>query len=231
MRWALVPAKLGADAKRRLAPGLGVVERRVLARAMLVDVLDALLRAPSIDGVAVVGRGAALAELAGSMGVTAIPERRARSLNEAVSEGVRACSARGATTVLVAMADLPLLRARDVEAMLATGRKDGVVAAVSRDGTGTNLLLLRPPLAIPTAFGPGSLALHRAEALRAGVPFRVRRLAGPALDVDTPGDLGVLLASRTLGGESRRAIESFATSSTPSASRSSRGRPSRPSSR
>ncbi len=232
MRWALVPAKLGAEAKRRLAPGLDVAQRRALARAMLADVLDALRRAPSIDGIAVVGRGAILAALAREMGVDAIPERAAGSLNEAVAEGVRACLARGATSVLVAMADLPLLRARDVEAMLATGRRDGVVAAVSRDGTGTNLLLLRPPRGIATAFGPGSLALHRAAAERAGFPFRVRRLAGPALDVDTPEDLAILRRSRALAGESRRALRGMvATSSAPSASRSSRGRPFRPSSR
>lgn len=232
MRWALVPAKLGADAKRRLAPGLDVVHRRELARAMLVDVLDALMRATSLDGVAVVGRGAALADLAGEMGAVAIAERRAHSLNEAVAEGVRACAARGATSLLVAMADLPLLRARDIEAVLAAGRDDGVVAAVSRDGTGTNLMLLHPPRAIPTSFGPGSLALHRAAAERAGIPFRVRRLAGPALDVDTPEDLRILRASRSIGRETRIAIGRFgSTSSAPSACRSSRGRPSRPSSR
>ncbi|MFM8410606.1 MAG: 2-phospho-L-lactate guanylyltransferase [Alphaproteobacteria bacterium] len=232
MRWALVPAKLGADAKRRLAPGLDVAARRALARAMLVDVLDALLRAPSLDGVAVVGRGTALAELATAMGAVAFPERRARSLNGAVAEGLRACTARGATSVLVAMADLPLLRARDVESMLAGRSGDAVVAAVSRDGTGTNLLLLHPPRVISTAFGPGSLELHRAAASRAGVPFVVRSLAGPALDVDTPSDLAALRASRTLRGETRRAIEAVAaTSSAPSASRNSRGRPSPPSSR
>jgi len=232
MRWALVPAKLGAEAKRRLAPGLDVAHRRSLARAMLADVLRALRRAPSLDGVALVGRGAAIAAMAEEMGVTAIAERGAGSLNEAVAEGVRACVARGATTLLVAMADLPLLRASDVEAMLAGGTGEGVVAAASRDGTGTNLLLLRPPRAIPTSFGPGSLELHREAARRAGLPFLVRRLAGPALDVDTPGDLEILRASPRLAGESRRAIASFEpTSSDPSASRSSRGRPSRPSSR
>lgn len=206
MRWALVPAKLGAEAKRRLAPGLDVLQRRALARAMLADVLRALRRAPSLDGVAVVGRGAALADLAREMGAEAIAERTAHSLNEAVAEGVRACVARGATSLLVAMADLPLLRAADVERMFESAPGEGVVAAASRDGTGTNLLLLTPPRAIATSFGPGSLALHRAAAELAGLPFRVRRFAGPALDVDTPEDLAILRSSRSLAGESRRTI-------------------------
>ena len=156
MLWALVPAKLGAEAKRRLAPGLDVRRRRVLARAMLVDVLAALRASPSIDGVAVVGRGAPLDALAAELGVTAVAERTASSLNEAVAEGLEACVARGAVAVLVAMADLPLLRVDDVERMVAVSRDTEVAVAVSRDGTGTNLMLLRPPGAIATAFGTGA---------------------------------------------------------------------------
>ncbi|MEY4950836.1 MAG: 2-phospho-L-lactate guanylyltransferase [Pseudomonadota bacterium] len=230
MLWALVPAKLGAEAKRRLAPGLDVGRRRVLARAMLVDVLAALRASPSIDGVAVVGRGAPLDALAAELGVTAVAERTASSLNEAVAEGLEACVARGAVAVLVAMADLPLLRVDDVERMVAASRDTEVAVAVSRDGTGTNLMLLRPPGAIATAFGTGSLALHRAAAQAAGRSFAAHDVPGAALDVDTPEDLALLRASAVLAGASRDALGGFApTSSVPSASHSSRGRPSRPS--
>src|SRR5262249_9551226 len=55
MIWAIVPAKPGADAKRRLAPVLAPAERERLAQAMLRDVLTALRGARCLAGVAVIG--------------------------------------------------------------------------------------------------------------------------------------------------------------------------------
>ena len=49
--WAVVPVKLFARTKRRLAPHLASHEREALARAMLADVLSALARTHSLAGV------------------------------------------------------------------------------------------------------------------------------------------------------------------------------------
>jgi 2-phospho-L-lactate/phosphoenolpyruvate guanylyltransferase len=221
MVWALVPAKLGADAKRRLTRVLGPEQRTHLAYAMLRDVLTALRGATSLAGVAVIGRGRVLGDLADELGITSLGERRAQTLNEAVTEGVAVCRARGAAAVLVAMGDLPLLRSDDVDRLVAAVPDRGIAVAPSLDGTGTNLLGARPPAAITPAFGPDSLASHRELASRAGFPFVTCPLPGAALDVDTPADLARLIASEGANAATRDFLLSIdATSSAPSAFRS-----------
>jgi len=221
MVWAVVPAKLGADAKRRLAPALAPEQRARLAQAMLRDVLTALLGARSLTGVALIGRGRAVADLADELGVLFVAERDARNLNEAVVEGTAACCARGASAIVVAMGDLPLVRSEDVDQLVALLPERGVVVAPSLDGTGTNLLAARPPSSIAPAFGRASLAAHRALARRAGVSLAAHDLPGAALDVDTPADLARLLASESARDATRAFLRSLEpTSSAPSASHS-----------
>jgi 2-phospho-L-lactate/phosphoenolpyruvate guanylyltransferase len=63
------------------------------------------------------------------------------------------------------------------------------VIVPSRDGTGTNAILRRPPDLFPSHFGPGSLAKHLAEAAAARAACRVIDLHRVALDIDDPGDV------------------------------------------
>jgi 2-phospho-L-lactate guanylyltransferase len=199
---------------------------------MLRDVLTALRGARSLAGVALVGRGRGIADLAAELDVIAVSERDAQNLNEAVAEGIAACTARGATAVLIAMGDLPLLGAEDVDRLAAALPDRGVAVAPSFDGTGTNLLLARPPSAIPTAFGRASLAAHRRLAARAGIRLAAHDQPGASLDVDTPVDLARLIASECARGATRAFLLSLEpTSSAPAASRSTSGRPSLPWSR
>ncbi len=226
MVWALVPAKLGAEAKRRLTPVLAPAERRYLVRAMLSDVLVALRAARGLGGVAVVSRDAAALSLAASLGAMALREQAARTLNEAVAEGIGACVTRGAQGVLIAMGDLPFLRPEEIERLLEALPERGAVAAPSLDGTGTNLLAVRPAGALPTRFGPDSLALHRAEAARAGLPLAICPLRSAALDVDTPEDLARATATDGWAAATREWLRSVgATSSAPEACRSRRDLP------
>jgi 2-phospho-L-lactate guanylyltransferase len=69
-----------------------------------------------------------------------------------------------------------------------------VVLAPDRAGTGTNVLLLRPPGSMPFAFGAGSYARHAALARRYGVTVATYRAAGTAFDVDGRADLAELRA-------------------------------------
>ena len=56
MIWAVVPAKLGNEAKVRLGPILPARDRTRLAQAMLGDVLRALAETDRFAGIAVVSR-------------------------------------------------------------------------------------------------------------------------------------------------------------------------------
>ena len=66
----------------------------------------------------------------------------------------------------------------------------------SRDGAGTNALLLSPPDAMQPEFGEGSFVRHVAQAVALGLEFRVLRLPGIAADIDEPRDLDVLATAR-----------------------------------
>jgi 2-phospho-L-lactate guanylyltransferase len=122
-------------------------------------------------------------------------------LNEAIVAARSVAIARGATALLVVPADLPAITASAVDDLVAAARRPargtGVVVLVpDRHGTGTNVLLVAPPVLIEPAFGVDSHALHLAAAARAGAT--ILELDGPlSLDLDTPADL--LIAEAALG--------------------------------
>jgi len=204
MLWALVPARLGSSVKTRLASALTAEQRAGLARAMLSDVLAALAQVPRLAGVAVVAGDDDVAALASGIGGTVVRETAPGGLNAAVALGVERCTALGASGVVVVMGDLPLVTSDEIEQVVARLPERGVVLVPSRDGTGTNVLALRPPsLLAPTCFGPGSLALHRSATDALGIRTSLCMLRGAALDVDTVDDLACLLRSDAAGPATR----------------------------
>ena len=189
MIWAVVPAKLGKNAKERLAPVLQPAQRERLARAMLRDVLGSLGDCPQIAGTIVVSRDEAVLSMASDAGATGIRERNAGGLNPSVLQGIQEAISRGAEGALLAMGDLPLLSASDVAETVAALPERGVVLVPSADGTGTNLVAVRPADLLAPAFGPASLSKHLERVREAGLQAVVHPCAAAALDVDTPADL------------------------------------------
>ena len=169
----LVPLKR-IDPKSRLADALPLEERVRLMRGLLTGVVSAA-REAGVERVTV---------------VTGLPlkgydvwDDRGLAWNDALA----AAMAEVVTAPLVAVisADLPLIRADDVEELLAATPERGIAIARALDG-GTNAVAMRPPGLVRTRFGePGSAALHAAL----GVPHVVVDLPGLAFDVDTPEDL------------------------------------------
>jgi 2-phospho-L-lactate guanylyltransferase len=78
------------------------------------------------------------------------------------------------------------------------------VAAPSASEEGTNVLLRRPPTAIPARFGTNSFRKHRDAAELKELPFAVVHAPELAFDLDTPDDIAQLLewrrSSRTREG-------------------------------
>ncbi len=176
-----MPVKAFRDAKLRLAPALVAAERERLVRRMAEQVLHAAGPLP----VAVVCDDAEVRDWAEAWGATVVwcP---GRGLNGAVADGVERLAAAGASSVIVAHADLPL--AHDLGRVAAPG----VVTLVpDRHHDGTNVVCLPARSGFRFAYGPASCARHRAEAERLGLAVRV--LADPRLgwDVDVPADLAV----------------------------------------
>ncbi len=101
--------------------------------------------------------------------------------------------ARGANALAVLLGDTPLVTADALASALRT--LGPVVLVPAHDRRGTNLLLRRPPRAIPARFGDASFRRHRQEAKARGLPVAVVDRPELAFDLDTPGDILRLLAA------------------------------------
>jgi 2-phospho-L-lactate/phosphoenolpyruvate guanylyltransferase len=193
----VLPVKGGPLAKSRLGA------RPELAAAIALDCLDAVLSCAAVSRCVVVSADAPTRAAARAAGARAVGESRpGAGLVAAVADGLTAVRAPphwcgGPTAVL--LADLPALRAADLESALqavedalATEPAPLMCVVPDADGSGTVLLAAATPGALDPAFGPGSLAEHtRRGALRLDLDLpRLRR------DVDTPADLEAAL---TLG--------------------------------
>jgi len=194
---AIVPVKRLEVAKSRLAARLAPAERARLGVWLLERVLSAPRTSGRVDQALVVSADPAIREIATAVGartvdepnsVASVDDRLRHNLAlERARERAREWQPRG---LLVVSADLPLIEAKDVRALLALGLDDHtVVVAPDRRGRGTNALFLRPPEAIPFRFGPDSYEEHRREARSRGCHVASYRSRGTAFDLDEPGDL------------------------------------------
>lgn len=189
---AAIPVKDLVNAKQRLVPALGPAERRALARAMLADVLEAMVAALP-GSVVVITTDPEVRALAGEAGVDCWTEPANRGHTAAVAFAQEQAAARGAACFLTIPGDVPCVTADEVTRLLSALEPGGVVFVPSRSGLGTNAALLAPPGAMPLTFGEPSFANHLAAARAAGLVPRVVELPGIGLDVDAPDDLPVLL--------------------------------------
>ena len=188
---AVVPVKTLALAKSRLAAALTPDERITLMRQTLRRVLAAL-DLPQIAARVVISPDEGIlrdARAAGAHGLLQVSV----GLNPGLVEARDWAVANGAEALLIALGDLPLLSREHVAALLAQDcGPNTLVLGPDRHGTGTNLLLLHPPDAIPFLFGTGSFARHLAAAEARGLTTHLYEHPATALDLDTPDDLAAL---------------------------------------
>ena len=190
---AAVPVKDLVNAKQRLVPALSAPERRELARAMLEDVLEAMVAALP-GAVLVVTTDPEAQALSRAAGAECLIESANRGHTAAVAFAQREAAARGMARFLTLPGDVPCVTAEEVSTLCrALDDGPGVVFVPSRSGLGTNAALLGPPDTMPLTFGEPSFQNHLAAARAAGLSPRVVHLPGVGLDVDAPDDLPLLL--------------------------------------
>jgi len=102
---------------------------------------------------------------------------------------------RGASTMLLLPADIPLVTKADIQALLAVHTCPGVSLAAAGSDGGTNALLVSPPDIIAPAFGENSCQHHSAYAREQGLEPVVLNTSGLNLDIDTLEDIQALLAA------------------------------------
>ncbi len=187
---AVVPVKDLRESKSRLGAALDSRERAEITLRSMSRVIRAL-REAGVRSVCVVSPDEEVLEAARAENAEALAQR-SRGLNPALKEARSWAASRGASSLLVLPADLPLLEARDVREIVEAGAEARVVLAPDRGRGGTNALLLRPPNSLPFAFGPDSFERHLRLARERGLSVRVCERPGVAFDLDTPGDLALL---------------------------------------
>lgn len=188
---AIVPVKPLAESKTRLAGVLDENERATLTRKLLERTLLKLTRARGIDRVVVISRDENVLKLARKFGAWSILETNA-NLNDALEQARRVCVANGARALLIVPADLPKLRVRDLEKIIALGEPAPcvVIAPAQRDG-GTNALLLNPAHDFVFQFGENSFDAHLAQAAGSKCQVKIYNSDTVTFDLDVPEDLEI----------------------------------------
>ena len=200
---ALMPVKGFGNAKQRLSPVLSCAARELLAEVMFRDVLRQVRSTRGLAGTFVVTGDDKVAALASAAGAEVIREKGESGETPAVDFARGELKNAGCESVLIVPGDIPLVRASDIECVLAQV-PDGAAAPFallvpSHDRLGTNALLLAPPDVIELRFGYDSFVFHLGR--MRGRPAGCLENEHIALDIDEPKDLRRFLSYRLENSE------------------------------
>ena len=205
---ALMPVKGFRNAKQRLTPVLSGAARELLAETMFRDVLRQVRTARGLAGTFVVTGDDKVAGIAALAGAEVIREPVENGETAAVDFARQELQRADCEAVLILPGDMPLVRAADIEQILAQVPHDAAppfaLLVPSHDRKGTNALLLAPPDVIPLRFGYDSFTFHLSQVTAQGLPMRFYENEHIALDIDEPKDLERFLAYEATPGESAR---------------------------
>lgn len=196
--YAVVPIKETGDAKQRLAPVLGTARRQELALAMFEDVLATLARVRELAGIIVVTADPAAGAIASRYGARVSSDGARAGHTGAVAAAARQLAADDMLTV---PGDIPLVETDDIRNLLeahgdaACRDARAFIIVPARDERGSNAIVCSPAGAVPLTFGADSFLPHLAAATRCGIEPTVLRLPRVALDIDTPDDMALFLAT------------------------------------
>jgi 2-phospho-L-lactate guanylyltransferase len=109
--------------------------------------------------------------------------------NPALTAAAIQLRATGTDALLTISADLPHLQPQHIQDMIEQSRTHEIVLAASQDNTGTNAIVVRPPLAVPYVFGINSLQHYQQEAYQRGLSTTTYISPGTSLDIDTIDDI------------------------------------------
>ena len=197
--WTILPVKSLAHVKQRLSGVLPLEARRALVKVMLQDVLSVIAGTKVAHPVLVVTPDAEVADIAARNGAAVLREDEGRGHTSAAATGFTYAMTQGAVRALTIPADIPLVTREDIEAVLAEAarhERPALTLVPSRDGDGTNAMVVSPPGIFVPSFGPDSFRRHLKEAEARGLPCRVLHLRSIGMDTDEPGDLARLMAAK-----------------------------------
>jgi 2-phospho-L-lactate guanylyltransferase len=205
---ALLPVKGFRNAKQRLSPLLDSAARKLLAETMFRDILRQVTFARGLAGTYVVTGDDTVAAIALDAGAEVIREAGENGETRAVDFARIELKQAGCEAVLILPADMPMVRAHDIEQILAqlpdAASPPFALLVPSHDRLGTNALLLAPPDVIQLRFGYDSFTFHSAQVTGQGLALRILENDAIALDIDEPHDLQRFLTYHLSDGDSTR---------------------------
>jgi 2-phospho-L-lactate guanylyltransferase len=191
MHWIVIPFRGPENAKTRLQPALSDNARATLARAMFQHVLNVATRVVGGRHVLVATPSPVAARLARKVSAMVIRDT-SPGLNEALSGARAHLRTRGASTMTIVGADLPLVEPSDIERLMYLASHGHVGMARAWKSGGTNGLSLPVSLKCEFQFGDDSFDRHWHQILELGTPPRECGAIRLRLDVDDPEDLAFL---------------------------------------
>lgn len=181
--WILIPAKPFRDAKTRLLPVLSSEMCALLAEAMLARTIK-VARAASPNSVITIVSYSGMADtIASQLGADRLFLSKQSGLNEQLMDA--ALLLPDADQLLVLHADLPLLKSKDVTAMLEAEQE--VAMAPDRGDSGTNALMFRGDRRFFDS-GADSFARHISVAQGHRITVEKVRRLGLSFDLDVSKD-------------------------------------------
>ncbi len=190
---ALIPVKALSSAKSRLASYLSQNQRETLVLDMLHHVLRVLLDSELFEQVSVVSADVRVLEHVHLWGAQPLMEEQ-HGHNPALHAAALRIQTVLSEALLTISADLPLLTIQEIRCLLEHSAQHEVVLAPARGGTGTNAILVRPPLIVPYVFGPNSLHRYVEAARQKHLSHKIYYSTGLAFDIDTIDDFHELEA-------------------------------------
>jgi 2-phospho-L-lactate guanylyltransferase len=185
--WAVVvPVKVLARAKSRIAPLAGP-RRPELALAMASDTVSAIVASRAAAQVIVVTDDPVAAGDLAAVGATVVPDEPRTGLNAALTYGAACAERLWPGSALAALsADLPALRAAEVDVALRSAARWPAAFVPDLQGTGTTLYTAAPGVPFRPGFG---LESRRRHAEGGAAELLLPGIEGLRQDVDTPEDL------------------------------------------
>ena len=180
----VIPIKAFEQAKDRLSSVLDADQRKHLARATALGVIESVRPA----AIFVVCDNPEVSQWATLHGATVVHQSQP-GLNAAVQSGIAA--AQSFDRVMIVHSDLPL-PSRLRELLDSTVANNTVTIVPDRHRDGTNVLIIPSDAGFTCHYGAKSFAAHTAEATRLDLSIQIIEDDELALDIDTPDDLAAL---------------------------------------
>lgn len=207
--WAILPVKRIDAAKQRLSEVFSATERQELFCNMLEDTLAAIRGAKSLHGLLVVTRDDGMRSLTDRMGARLLVTEADEGQSIAVAAAARFLSDEGIQNIITLPGDVPLMTASEIDTVCTSiGDSPSMTIVPNSDQSGSNSIACSPPCAIPFAFGEMSFRRHLHAAKNLGIPAKVLRLPGMALDIDVVSDIVELLDYETTTATQRYLVDS-----------------------